>query len=139
MSKFNSFDSVIEQIVKAAENAGGAISDHVPDRAKALLTSGAALGVMKTGGKVATGFARKNPALMVATVAGAGLAYYLVRRHQKKAQERDRIIEGQASRVRSRRLAQSSEYDVEHDGFDDVPARRRRHHRQGPRRTASED
>ena len=61
------------------------------------LKTGAALGALKTGSRVATTLVRRHPAAAVATVAGAGLLWYLARRRARQAEHAP--IEGSATRI----------------------------------------
>lgn len=98
------FDSITGRALEIAGNVGDGfksripgLTKSIPDRAIQWVQTGAALGALKTGAKVATTVARRNPAIALASVAGAGLAYFLVRRHQKKAAQG--AIEGKATRI----------------------------------------
>ena len=73
--------------------------DLVATAGKAV--TGAALGVARTGGKAVLGFARRNPVIAVAAVAGAGLLWYAARRRAQQAE--DGAIEGQSRRVAAKR------------------------------------
>lgn len=64
--------------------------------------TGAALAAIRTGGKVATRLVRRNPAVAVAAVAGAGLLY-LVARRRAKQREAEEAADTKAKRVRARR------------------------------------
>lgn len=56
------------------------------DAAGKLLQTGAALGVVRTGAKVATGFVRRNPVIAVAAGVGVGLLAFAAYRKRKRAQ-----------------------------------------------------
>ena len=60
-----------------ASQLGGSLKHSMPDKALKWVETGAALGAMRTGTRVATRFVRRNPAVAVAAAAGAGgvLAY----------------------------------------------------------------
>src|SRR5690606_38532146 len=75
--------------------------DRVPDRAIKWIETGAALGALKAGSRVATKFVRRNPAVAVAGAVGAGLLLYAVRRQQRKS--REQAIEGKATRVEAKK------------------------------------
>jgi hypothetical protein len=94
-------DTLSGRAMEIAGNVGGTIRDHVPDRAMKWLETGAAIGALKTGSRVASKFVRRNPAVAIASVAGAGLLLYLVRRQQKKSQ--GDAIEGRSTRIEARR------------------------------------
>ena len=59
---------------------------------------------IKTGGKVATKFARRNPAVTIAAAAvGVGLlGYALYRKQQKKKAANGHVVNGQAQRIHAR-------------------------------------
>ena len=79
----------------------GEIGDNlrrkVPDRAAQWIETGAAIGAVKTGAKVATRFARRNPVLAGALVVGAGLLWWAARQ-QAKQRTGGQVYEGTASR-----------------------------------------
>ena len=76
----------------------------LPSRAAQLkwVETGAALAALQTGGKIATRFVRRNPAVAVAAVAGTGLLLLLARRYAKKREEAE-AADGKTRRVRARR------------------------------------
>lgn len=94
------FESLSGRALELAGSVGDSLRGSVPDRAMKWVETGAALGALKAGGKVATRFVRRNPALTVALAAGAGLLLYAARRQQKKRHER--AIEGSATRVEAK-------------------------------------
>ena len=77
----------------------------VPGSAGRWLETGAKLGALKGGARGATAIVRRNPAIAIATVAGAGLLWYAARR--KARQQQDGTIEGSAKRVEARRAGSS--------------------------------
>ena len=93
-----------DRAVQIANQVGTGLKDAVPDKAIKWIETGAALGALKSGSRVATGFVRRNPAVAVAAAAGAGLLWYAARRRAKQA-ERDDAIDGQSTRVEARRAA----------------------------------
>ncbi|KQZ59351.1 MULTISPECIES: hypothetical protein [unclassified Lysobacter] len=97
MSKLNSLpDRAMELVATVGESL-----KQVPGSAGKLLEAGVVLGAVKTGARVAGGFVRRNPAIAVAAVAGAGLLW-LAARHRAK-RNRDEPIEGSAKRIEARR------------------------------------
>ena len=98
MSKLESLSG---RALELAGNVGDSLRNNVPDRAIKWIETGAALGALKTGGRVATKFVRRNPAVAVASAVGAGLLLYAVRRQQKKAQQG--AIEGKATRIEAKK------------------------------------
>ena len=98
MSKLESLSGRALEIVGTV---GDSIKNNVPDRAMKWIETGAALGALKTGGRVASKFVRRNPAVAVASAVGAGLLLYMVRRQQKKAQ--NGAIEGKATRIEAKK------------------------------------
>ena len=94
-------------------HAGSNLRGHVP-HAGDWIKTGAALGAVKTGGRVAGKFARRNPAVTVAAaVAGAGLIAYAIYRKKKRDRENAAIdgsaerLEAQRGNANARRAAQS--------------------------------
>lgn len=85
-----------------ASQLGGSLKHSMPDKALKWVETGAALGAMRTGTRVATRFVRRNPAVAVAAAAGAGLLWYAARRRAKRL-EADAPIEGSAKRVEAKR------------------------------------
>lgn len=84
-------------------HAGSNLRDHVP-AAGDWIKTGAALGAVKTGGRVATKFVRRNPAVTVAAaVAGVGLIAYAVYRKKKQRDLRNGVIDGDAQRLEAQR------------------------------------
>lgn len=91
-----------------AEQVGDNMKVLVPS-AETLLATGAKLGALKTGARVAGLFVRRHPAMMVATVAGAGLLWYAAKRRARRAEQGNdagnggrQSIEGRAKRVDAR-------------------------------------
>lgn len=98
MSKLNDLPG---RALDLATQVGETIRDRVPDTAIKWVETGAALGALKTGTRVATRFVRRNPLIAAAAAAGAGLLWYAARRRAKQAQEGP--IEGSATRIEARR------------------------------------
>jgi len=98
--------STIERLpgraLELATHVGEGIKARVPDRALKWVETGAALGAAKTGARVATKLVRRNPAIAIAAVAGAGLLWYAARRRAKQAEAG--AIEGQSRRVEAKRV-----------------------------------
>lgn len=98
MSKLDHFSG---RALQLASQVGETIKDAVPHKALNWVETGAALGALRTGSRVAGKFVRRNPAVAVAAVAGAGLLWYAARRRAKQAQ--DEPIEGTAKRIEAKR------------------------------------
>lgn len=106
-------DRALERVLDLAHNAGdglkhtgGSLADtfrHLGPTASDWLKTGAALGAVKTGGRVATRAVRRNPAVTIAAAAvGVGLLGYAVyRKQQKKKLANGHVVNGQAERVAS--------------------------------------
>jgi hypothetical protein len=90
-----------ERALQLATQVGTGIKDAVPDKAIKWVETGAALGALRTGTRVATKIVRRNPAMAVAAAAGAGLLWYVARRKAKQAQ--DGAIDGSATRIEAKR------------------------------------
>ena len=69
------------------------------------LETGAKLGALKGGARIAGGFVRRNPVLIAAAVAGAGLLWYAAKRRARRVEEEqdEHAIEGSSRRVEARR------------------------------------
>lgn len=89
-----------------AGQVGDGFRHLVPDGAGKWLEAGAKLGALKSGTRIAGMFVRRHPAAMAATVAGAGLLWYLA--HRRARQAEDGTIEGTATRVEARRASNGS-------------------------------
>ena len=90
-----------ERALDLAGKWGGEVMDLVPQAGKWLET-GAKLGALKTGSRIALTFVRRHPIATVATVAGAGALWYMAHRKAKDARNGD-TIEGSARRVEAKR------------------------------------
>ena len=105
----NTFERFPERAMELASRVGDGIRDAVPDRAVKWVETGAALGAMKTGTRVATKFARRNPTLLVAAAAGAGLLWYAARRRARKQDgTAGDAVEGSSRRIEARRETTSA-------------------------------
>ena len=80
---------------------GDGLRKAVPGKAMQWVETGAALGALRTGGRVALKVARRNPVLAGAAIAGAGLLWYAARKRAKAAEQAP--IEGSATRVEARK------------------------------------
>ena len=80
---------------------GDGLRKAVPGKAMQWVETGAALGALRTGGRVALKVARRNPGLAGAAIAGAGLLWYAARKRAKAAEQAP--IEGSAKRVEARK------------------------------------
>lgn len=89
--------------LEIASSVGDSIRNNVPDRAMQWIGTGAALGALKTGGRTAGKFVKRNPVVAIAAAAGAGLLLFALRRQQKKA--RSGAIEGRATRIDAKKGA----------------------------------
>ena len=105
----NRIDSLSERALELAQLVGDNVKHAIP-RAGQLLDAGAKLGVVKSGARVAGSFVRRNPVLVAAAVAGAGLLWYAAHRRAKRAQNGDDrdAIEGSAHRVEAKPGARRS-------------------------------
>lgn len=101
----STIDRLPDRALQLATHVGEEIKSRVPDRAMKWIETGAALGAARTGAKVATKLVRRNPAVAVAAVAGAGLLWYMARKRAKQAE--DGAIEGQSKRVAAKRASGS--------------------------------
>ena len=77
-------DKAQDRAMELIGEIGDGLRKAVPDKAVDWVQTGAALGAIRTGGKVATKFVRRNPVLAGAAVVGAGLLWYAARQRAKK-------------------------------------------------------
>ena len=61
----NALATLPERAMRVAHQVGDGLKDAVPDRAIKWMETGAAMAALKTGGRVATTFVRRNPAIAV--------------------------------------------------------------------------
>jgi hypothetical protein len=105
----NTLERFPERAMELASRVGDGIRDAVPDRAVKWVETGAALGALKSGTRVATKFARRNPTLLVAAAAGAGLLWYAARRRARKQDGAgNEAIQGSSRRIEARRESTSA-------------------------------
>ena len=67
------------------------------------MQTGAALGAIKAGSRVAGTFVRRNPAVVVAAAVGVGVLAYVAYRKRKKA-GLDAPIDGKSTRIQAKRI-----------------------------------
>ncbi len=110
MSKFTSLP---ERALELASTVGDNLRHAVPSvgqHAGKWLETGVKLGALKSGARVAGGFVRRNPVLVAAAVAGAGLLWYAARRRAREAENGSgEAIEGRARRVDARRAERTAQ------------------------------
>lgn len=93
-----------ERALELASSMGYNLRHVVPSAGKWLET-GAKLGALRGGVRVATAVARRNPVMVAAAAAGAGLLWYAAHRRAKRAEageNADGSINGSARRVDAR-------------------------------------
>jgi hypothetical protein len=83
----NQLANLPERAMHLAGQVGGGLRNAVPDKAVQWVETGAALAALKTGGRMATRIVKRNPAIAVAAVAGAGLLWFAARRRAKRQEE----------------------------------------------------
>lgn len=95
--------SLPERALELASTVGDNLRHAMPSvsqHAGKWLETGAKLGALKGGARVASGFVRRNPLLIAAAVAGAGLVWYAAKRRARKAEEGNgEAIEGGSRRI----------------------------------------
>jgi hypothetical protein len=110
----NTFQKLPERAMELATRVGDGLKDRVPDRAVQWVETGAALGALKTGTRVASRVVRRNPAIFVAAAAGAGLLWYAARRRARRetlgldSTADNAASEGRSKRVQAKREANSA-------------------------------
>ncbi|HTM71337.1 MAG TPA: hypothetical protein VL118_10810 [Luteimonas sp.] len=101
----NQFANLPERALHVAGQVGDGIRNAVPRKALQWVETGAALTALKTGGRVATRLVKRNPAIAVAAVAGAGLLWLVARRRAKRNEDSGGSDGGKAPRrVEARRV-----------------------------------
>lgn len=109
-------------------HAGSNLRHQVAPHAVDWIKTGAAMGAVKTGGKVATRFARRNPVVTVAAAAaGVGLIAYALYRKKKKANASGVTVDGEAQRLErgnanARRAARQQRRGQQVDASDEAGA-----------------
>lgn len=94
--------TLTDRAMELASQAGSSLKSAVPSADK-LLQTGAALGAVKAGGKLAVGFVRRNPVVSIAAALGVGVLAYAAHRKRK----RDALnapIEGKSKRIEAKRV-----------------------------------
>lgn len=99
----NALHTLPDRALGLASAVGDGLKQALPAADKWLQT-GAKLGALKGGARVATALMRRHPVVAVATVAGAGLLWYAARRKAREA-EANAPIEGSARRVDAKKSA----------------------------------
>lgn len=94
------FDTTQDRALELIGEIGDGLRKRVPGKAMQWIETGAAIGAVRTGAKVASGFVRRNPLLAGAAVVGAGLLWYAARHRAKQAENGP--IEGTATRVEAK-------------------------------------
>ncbi len=101
------FDRTRDRAMDLLADVGDGLRRKLPDQAAQWIGTGAALGALRAGSKVAGGFVRRNPALVGAAVVGAGLLWLAARQRAK----RQALIEGQARQVHALRRGEHEQDD----------------------------
>jgi hypothetical protein len=96
-----SLESLPERTLSLVGQMGDGMK-HMVASGDRWLDAGAKIGALKAGSNIALKFVRRHPAATVATVAGAGLLWYLARRRAEQAENGDASDNG-ARRVEARR------------------------------------
>jgi len=118
MSKF---EALSDKALSLVGQAGDSLRHAIPDSAEKWLQTGVAIGAARTGTKLAGGFLRRNPAILAASVIGAGLVWVAARQYKKRKQ--NGAVEGSSRRIEPTR----------------APARKRTTARRGAAASNSED
>lgn len=107
MAKFKKSGATRDRALDLLTEVGDGLRRKLPDQAVQWVSTGAALGALRAGSKVAGRFVRRNPLLVGAAVAGAGLLWYAARQ-RAKAQA---ALEGEARQVRALRRGEAEQDD----------------------------
>lgn len=99
----NKLDLLPDRALDLASQAGTALRAMGP-KASTLINAGAKLGAARAGARMGLAVVRRNPVIAVATIAGAGLLWYVAKRRAARAENgQGSTIEGSARRVDARR------------------------------------
>ncbi|MFP7723429.1 hypothetical protein [Lysobacter sp. A3-1-A15] len=98
----STLNSISDRALDLASSVGDNLKHAVPQAGK-WLEAGAKLGALKGGARVAGMIVRRNPAIAIATAAGAGLLWYAARRKARQAESGNGSIEGSSKRVDAKR------------------------------------
>lgn len=90
-------DHAQDRAMELIGEIGDGLRKAVPGRAMQWVETGAALGAIRTGGKLAGKFVRRNPVLATAAIAGAGLLWLVARQRARRAEQGP--IDGTATRI----------------------------------------
>jgi hypothetical protein len=90
-------DHAQDRAMELIGEIGDGLRKAVPGRAMQWVETGAALGAIRTGGRLAGKLVRRNPVLATAAVAGAGLLWLAARHRAKRAEQGP--IDGTATRI----------------------------------------
>ncbi len=94
--------TITDRALDLVSQAGASLKQVGPGASK-LLQTGAAMGAVKTGGRVAVKFVRRNPVVAVAAALGVGVLAYAA--HRKRKQEAlNAPIEGRSKRIEAKRV-----------------------------------
>lgn len=93
---------ITDRAMDLVSQAGTSLKQVGPSASK-LLQTGAAMGAVKTGGRVAVKFIRRNPVVTVAAALGIGVLAYAAHRKRKR-DEANAPIEGRSKRVEAKRV-----------------------------------
>ncbi len=94
--------TITDRAMDLVSQAGSSLK-HVGPSATKLLQTGAAMGAMKTGGRVALKMVRRNPVVSVAAALGVGVLAYAAHRKRKR-DEANAPIEGRARRIEAKKV-----------------------------------
>lgn len=94
--------TITDRAMDLVSQAGTSLK-HVGPSATKLLQTGAAMGAVKTGGRVAVKFVRRNPVIAVAAALGVGVLAYAAHRKRKR-DEANAPIEGRSKRIEAKRV-----------------------------------
>ena len=93
---------ITDRALDLVSQAGSGLKQVGPSASK-LLQTGAAVGAVKTGGRVAVKFVRRNPVIAVAAALGVGVLAYAA--HRKRKQDAlNAPIEGRSRRIEAKRV-----------------------------------
>lgn len=123
MGKYN-YNTFPDRALELADSLGENLRQMVPASAGKWFEAGAKVGALRGGARVAGLFVRRNPAVVVAAAAGAGLLWYAAHRRAKRAEHgngHDEALEGSSRRIEARRARAPRRTGTRRSGASSTP------------------
>lgn len=109
MGNYPRFSRLPDRALELADSVGENLRQLAPVGAAKWFEVGAKVGALRGGARIAGVFVRRNPVVVVAVAAGAGLLWYAARQRARRVENGNgNAIEGSARRVEARRARAQS-------------------------------